>query len=181
MPRKKTAQPAPEPTDAEVAALQAEARKLAEVGDVATHFKLRDAAQSPDSPYARRAALEDEKRAAKAEVERVAALIEETDREVMALMEASGVASVKTKDYSLTLDRKLWASAGEGAPAALHDLGLDELVKPESVNAQTITAYVRELERQAEKEGVELSDLLPPELAPHVKVSEVFKVAVRKA
>ena len=75
---------------------------------------------------------------------------------------------------TLHIHKQLWARAKDGdmaaAAAALKEIGLGEFVK-ESFNVQTLSAYVRERERENEP--------LPEEFIAHIDVQEEVTVRGR--
>ena len=100
---------------------------------------------------------------------------EERDGQELKLLDAfraEGVQSIKTKEGLAYLRRDLWSSLT--APAEqLQGTCLEWLLKP-SVNTQTLSATVREWERDADD-----LPILPEEVKDLIKVTEVFKVGVR--
>lgn len=88
----------------------------------------------------------------------------------------NGVQNLQIAGATLCLHPQLWARVADGkqaeASAALESLGLGEMVKP-SINAQTLSAWVRE--RRDNKEAI------PPQLLDVLKISETVKMGVRKA
>jgi hypothetical protein len=78
------------------------------------------------------------------------------------------------------LDRKLWASAaGPELTNALKAAGFAAMVK-ETVNGQTLSAWVREFDPEAQLGPEEVIAKLPSVVQPYVKVAEVYKLQVRK-
>lgn len=122
-------------------------------------------------------------RAAKDAKESAESVLEERKRELadaeqnaLDEFERAGISQVKANGRTTFLRRDVYASVKEGRKPdvvrALRNLGLGDLVG-ESVNAQSLSAHVREQEK--------LGNALPPELAEHVTVSEVFRVRERAA
>lgn len=114
----------------------------------------------------RRRALEDEIQQLKEERRQ----IEETLLEELA---EAGVDQIKADGRTLYTRSEIWASAQDiGALRAYPDTA--PLIK-ETVNGQTLSAWVRELERTDEGDPV-----VPQELQDAIKVSKVYKIATRK-
>lgn len=90
-----------------------------------------------------------------------------------------GVRNIRITDedgqqHTVYYARTLWASSGgdmEQACAALKQANLGEFVR-EQFNVQQVSAYIREQEK--------LGEPLPPEVAEHIKVREVFSVKITK-
>lgn len=108
------------------------------------------------------------------------------ESELLPRMRDSGTQSIKIAGDTVYVERKLWGSAQDGNVAALNEalkeLGHGDMVK-ESVNAQTFSAYIREIEESVSDKPLPPEELIPklPELLrPVVKVSEVFKIRARK-
>lgn len=91
-----------------------------------------------------------------------------------------GVQRVTQGGRTVWLDRKLWAStAGPELPQALKAAGFPAMVK-ETVNGQTLSAWVREFDPDAELSPEEVVAKLPTEVQPYVRIAEVYKLQVRK-
>ena len=91
-----------------------------------------------------------------------------------------GVQRVTQGGKTVWLDRKLWASAaGPELPQALKLAGFPAMVK-ETVNGQTLSAWVREFDPEAELSPEEVITKLPEAVQPFVKIAEVYKLQVRK-
>ena len=94
------------------------------------------------------------------------------EQEVLAVFQAEGVQSIKTKEGLAYLSRTLWSSLA--APAEqLRGTCLEWLVKP-NVNTQTLSSTVREWIPQGED-----FPIIPKEVKDLIKITEVFKVGVR--
>ncbi len=87
----------------------------------------------------------------------------------------AGVQSTKFMDKTVYIHTQLWASVKEEskqiAAAVFKNNGLGDLVK-EAVNAQTLSAYFRELQKE-EKEG-------PIEIQEITKVTMESKLRIRR-
>jgi len=91
-----------------------------------------------------------------------------------------GVQRVTQGGRTVWLDRKLWASAaGPELPQALKLAGFPAMVR-ETVNGQTLSAWVREFDPEAELSPEEVITKLPEAVQPFVKIAEVYKLQVRK-
>ena len=108
------------------------------------------------------------------------------ESELLPRMRDSGTQSMKVAGTTVYVERTLWGSAKDGNTAglcmALKELDHGDMVK-EGVNAQTFSAYIRELEDAVSKIPLppeELIPRLPEKLQPYVHVSEVFKIRARK-
>lgn len=108
------------------------------------------------------------------------------ESELLPRMRDSGTQSMKVAGTTVYVERTLWGSAKDGNTAglcmALKELDHGDMVK-EGVNAQTFSAYIRELEDAVSKIPLppeELIPKLPEKLQPYVHVSEVFKIRARK-
>lgn len=103
---------------------------------------------------------------------------------LMPMFEKAGVQSVKlTKGESVYIRRDVWAGAGDGGPVmlmeALKSVGLGDMVK-EAVNTQTLSAWVREQEKEhfnGEKVTAEqLIAVLPEVVGAAIKVTEKYSL-----
>ena len=87
-------------------------------------------------------------------------------------MAGEGIQNCNVDGYTVYLQTQVWASLQDdriAAIAALKDAGLEDMVQ-ETVNSQTLSAWVREQE-----------DGVPESLKPHLRVNEVTKLRMRKA
>ena len=94
-----------------------------------------------------------------------------------------GMTRVAVGDTTLWLDHKIWASAGgdmEGAVEALKDAGEMDLVK-ESINRNTLSAWVREKAPSKLSSPEEIQAALPGGLSKAIKVTETNNIRVRKS
>ena len=89
--------------------------------------------------------------------------------------EQLGMENTRIDGTTVYVHRQTWAKpAGGDHPtlaAALKELGMPELAK-ETVNSQTLSAYVRELES--------VDEPLPDRLKPLIEISEVFSLRTRR-
>jgi len=96
---------------------------------------------------------------------------------------AEGMAKATVDGVTLWIDRKVWASAGgdmDGAVAALKKAGEGDMVK-ESINRQTLSAWVREQAPSKLSSPEEIQAALPGGLKDAIKVTETNNVRVRKS
>ena len=121
--------------------------------------------------------LHTEKRSAEARLKVIKDNIAVLEPMVSDILTEEGVQNVKIDNSMAYLHKELFASlvrdddnSHEAAHQALKDNGLDSMVK-EGVNAQTLKAYVTELDKAEEP--------VPEGLAPYLKISEVYRVRVR--
>jgi len=120
-----------------------------------------------------------------AEAERLTTLADDMEAELLEQFMQNGVQNVKTDDGTAFLRGQIWASYPESADqpgvrtydetnAALRVAGLASFVQ-ERFNAQTMSAWVRELPRD------ELDNpIMPPELEGKLSVATKFKIVVLK-
>jgi hypothetical protein len=84
---------------------------------------------------------------------------------------------------TLWLDHKVWASAGgdmDGAVSALREAGFNDLVK-ESINRNTLSAWVREQAPSKLSSPEEIQAALPAGVRDAIKVTETNNIRVRKS
>ena len=106
------------------------------------------------------------------------ALKEEADaleQEILEQFAAEGIDSVRIDGKTVYLHRTLWARTEkdvdrEAVCGALQEIGLGHFVS-ETYNANTLSAWMRDLDREGEE--------LPTELKGLVKGEEVYQVRVR--
>lgn len=122
-----------------------------------------------------------DKRRMEAGLEDLNKILAKMETDLLAEMGDQNVTSlrVKTEDgssFTLFPRRELWASCIPGHEQELNDglklIGYGDMVR-ETVNSQRLSAYVRELD------AAELP--LPTHIAGAVKVTEKFRVGVRRA
>ena len=121
-------------------------------------------------------ALEEQRRQLEAEVDTIKAEAAELEGRLLPQFEQSGTERIAIDGRTVYVERKLWAKAKDGdKPAvckALKRCRLGDYVE-ETFNTNSLSAYVRELDR----EGKPLS----PALAAVLDVSEVFKLRTRRS
>ena len=132
--------------------------------------------------------LDKERKGKEGDVEKIKKRMAELEPEIIKRFENAGMQSMKTKTgETCYIRRELWASAAEGAGELLLEvlkaIGLGDMVK-EKVNTQTLSAYVREAEKDLFNglavDPKELVAALPATLQPALKVSQVFSLRTRK-
>lgn len=150
--------------------------------------------KATESTMVRRARLEEQRRELKGNLKKVEEEIKEADEQLLDELAEIGVDSVRVPPYTFYVKRELWASAEDHTKTvkALYSYGMEDYVTPERVNTQTISSYVRELERdtlrELQEQGIDqgpsltlLQSTLPIGLRESLKLAELFKVGVRRA
>ena len=121
-------------------------------------------------------ALEERRKQLEAEVETIKAESSELEVRLLPQFEQSGTERIAIDGRTVYVERKLWAKAKDGdKPSvckALKRCRLGDYVE-ETFNTNSLSAYVRELDR----EGKQLSAAL----ATVLDISEVFKLRTRKS
>lgn len=113
----------------------------------------------------------------KAQMESIKDEADGLQHELMEQFGQDGVSSINVDGVTVYLHRQLWAGAADGVPKdtvveVLKSVGLGHFVT-ESFNVQTLSSYVRDLEREEEP--------LPDELADVINVREVYGIRTRRA
>jgi len=121
-------------------------------------------------------ALEERRRKLEAEIDTVKAEAAELEELLLPQFEQSGMERVAIDGRTVYVERKLWAKAKDGDKAsvckALKRCRLGDYVE-ETFNTNSLSAYVRELDREGRP--------LPPSLREVLEVSEVFKLRTRRS
>jgi hypothetical protein len=120
-------------------------------------------------------ALEERRRQLEAEIDTIKAEATELEERLLPQFEQSGMERVSIDGRTVYVERKLWAKAKDGdKPAVCKALNcrLGDYVE-ETFNTNSLSAYVRELDREGRT--------LPPSLAAVLDVSEVFKLRTRRS
>ncbi len=120
-------------------------------------------------------ALTAEKRDLEASLRRIQDSLNQLEPTLAEAFAEDGVQHVNMDGYTIYLQQELWASPAEGNYDRLCDelVGNDlESMVQRRVNAMTLSAYVREVRRKGEN--------LPEGLAATIKISEAYRVRVRK-
>ena len=105
------------------------------------------------------------------------------EKKILEEFASEGMTRAAVDGVTLWLDHKIWASAGgdmDGAVAALKDAGEDDLIK-ESINRNTLSAWVRERAPSKLSSPEEIQAALPGELSKAIKVTETNNIRVRKS
>lgn len=122
--------------------------------------------------------LNAEKLRLEADLKDVKKELADVEQQVLDEYAETGTQRLTVDGTTVYQSRKLWASKRDDVPAddlaaALDEVGQGHLVTRNSVNGQTLSAWVRELE--------EAGDPIPPEVERLVKVSETYRLGFRRA
>lgn len=121
-------------------------------------------------------ALEERRRQLEAEVDAVKAEAAQLEELLLPQFEQAGLERVSIDGRTVYIERKLWAKAKDGDKAAvckaLKRCRLGDYVE-ETFNTNSLSAYVRELDREDRP--------LPPNLREVLEISEVFKLRTRRS
>ena len=117
------------------------------------------------------AALTAERRKLESEVNAIKRDLADREAKLVEAFGEAGIQNIKTASgQTVYLNREIFARlAGdqEEAHAAFRQAGLGDLIK-EVINAQTLRAYVREMD-----------EALPEGLQPYIDVTEVYRMRMR--
>lgn len=127
-------------------------------------------------------ALEKRRRKLEAELGRIKTDLATTEPMALEWMSSNGIDSCVVEDMTAYVKRELWAKRPDDVSAeelceGLTAAGLEEFVHP-ATNMQTLSGYVRELDKDKDDPMEELQ--LPPELDGLLEVSERFRLRTRK-
>jgi hypothetical protein len=121
-------------------------------------------------------ALEERRRQLEAEIDAIKAEAAQLEESLLPQFEQTGLEKVSIDGRTVYIERKLWAKAKDGDKAAvckaLKRAHLGDYVE-ETFNTNSLSAYVRELDREGRP--------LPPSLREVLEVSEVFKLRTRRS
>ncbi|HLH16240.1 MAG TPA: hypothetical protein VKX45_03425 [Bryobacteraceae bacterium] len=121
-------------------------------------------------------ALEERRRQLEAEVDTIKSEAAELEQHLLPQFEQEGFEKISIDGRTVYIERKLWAKAKDGNKAAvckaLRRAHLGDYVE-ETFNTNSLSAYVRELDREDRP--------LPPTLREVLEVSEVFKLRTRRS
>lgn len=121
-------------------------------------------------------------RAREGEIDELKKRAQKLEGSLVSNMVNAGIQRTTVDGHTVWVDRKLWASAG-GETAllveALKAAGCGDLVK-ESYNATALSSWVREHDPEKSTPPEEVIQRLPETVRPHIKVSEVIKLQVKK-
>jgi hypothetical protein len=133
--------------------------------------------------------LEEMRKSREGEIDEIKKEVAELEPQIMERFENAGMQSMKSKQGTVIyIRRDLWAGAKEGAEVllleALKSVGLGDMVK-EKVNTQTLSAYIREQEKDQFGANVsakpeEIIGVLPEGLREAVNITEKFSLRTRK-
>jgi hypothetical protein len=138
--------------------------------------------------FASYAQLIDERRELSTQLKAVEVQIEKLTPRLMNYFETNGIQSLRVNGVTIFLRRELWARpkvAGDRHRVclALQNAGLGHFVEP-NYNAQTLSAWVRNLEdehaEEIASEGKTVADFLPPGVAVLLNVEPNWKIQGRK-
>lgn len=125
------------------------------------------------------ARLDTRKRRLKERLERVTAECERAEQALKLQFEQVGQTRARAYNRTFYLKREVWASIDPlhttEAYKALRALELDWMIK-ETVNSQTLSAWVRE---QPEDENME--HIVPAKLRPYLRVNDDYRVRTVKS
>lgn len=133
--------------------------------------------------------LDEQRKKKEADVESIKDRLKELEPQIMERFENAGMQSMKSKQgTTLYIRRELWAGAAEGAEVLLLErlkaIGLGDMVK-EKVNTMTLSAYVREVEKETFNGQTvkpdEILKALPEPLQAAVSLNEKFSLRTRKS
>ena len=115
----------------------------------------------------------EQRRKIDAESKRLATDIAALDEKLVEAFAQAGIQNIKTKNgQTVYLNREVFAKLigdHKKALTAFRRAGLSDFVK-ETVNSQTLRAYVREMD-----------EVLPKGLQPYIDVTEVFRMRMRSS
>jgi DNA-binding ferritin-like protein len=132
--------------------------------------------------------LDEQRKGKEGEVDKIKERMAELEPVILERFENAGMQSMKSKmGATIYIRRELWSGAAEGSEVllleVLKSIGMGDLVK-EKVNTQTLSAYVREVEKEtfngAAVDPNELIKALPEQLQPVLKVTQKFSLRTRR-
>lgn len=132
--------------------------------------------------------LDEQRKGKEGEVDKIKERIAALEPQILERFENAGMQSMKSKmGQTIYIRRELWSGAVEGAEVllleVLKSIGLGDMVK-EKVNTQTLSAYVREVEKNvfngSAVDPTELIKVLPETLQPVLKVTQKFSLRTRR-
>jgi len=133
--------------------------------------------------------LDEQRKGKEGEIDKLKERMAELEPQIMERFENAGMQSMKSKHGTVIYVRRdLWAGAKEGADVllleSLKSVGLGDMVK-EKVNTQTLSAYIREQEKEHFGQNIsakpnEIIDVLPEPLRAAVAITEKFSLRTRK-
>lgn len=119
--------------------------------------------------------LTKDKRLLENNLKAVKALIADKEPEILEHFAKYGLQNLNQEGVTIYVKRDQWAAREKGVETeqviqALHDAGLSEFAAPK-VNTQSLSAYLRELDRDGEA--------FPNELEGIIKLTETYKIGSR--
>ena len=133
--------------------------------------------------------LEEQRKGKEGEIDKIKERLAELEPVLLERFEHAGMQSMKSQQGTVIYVRRdLWAGAKEGEEVgllvALKEVGLGDMVK-EKVNTQTLSAYVREEERDQFGSSVkatpeEIVGVLPAALRNVLAVTERYSLRTKK-
>ena len=132
--------------------------------------------------------LDAARKAKEGEVDAIKEELAQLEPQIMERFENAGMQSMKSSNgVTVYIARQVWASPREGNHAglvsALQSIGLNDMVKTQC-NTQTLSAYVREVEKEIFGENSSPDDLikkLPEAIQPFIAITEKFAIKARKS
>ena len=120
--------------------------------------------------------FEERRRQLEAEIDAVKAEATQLEEALLPQFEQGGLEKVSIDGRTVYLERKLWAKAKDGDKGAvckaLKRAHLGDYVE-ETFNTNSLSAYVRELDREGKPLGPSLREVL--------EISEVFRLRTRRS
>ena len=131
--------------------------------------------------------LNEQKKSAEENLDELKSKLKVLETELLDRFERASIDRMGSNGHTLYIHRQLWAKNEVDAPytvLALKAAGLDDLVEEKS-NSQRVSAYVREIAKEHEINGIPLTPeqirtFLPESLQPALSVTENITLRVRK-
>ena len=132
--------------------------------------------------------LHTEKKITESALERITAEVKALEEELLPLFEQGSVDRMGALGKTVYIHRQLWPRntvSSETTTAALKASGLDALVR-EKYNSNSLAAYVREVRKEHEVDGLPLNceqvrEFLPKPLQGAIEVTEKIGLRVRSS
>jgi hypothetical protein len=132
--------------------------------------------------------LDVEKRKIKLRLKAIEAEMDALQDPIKEMFEQMEMTNTKIGDVTVYLKRDIWVGranedvTGEQLASALRAGGLEDYVRSENMNIQSISAWLREQLRDSGiAEPGDLRELMPVDLRPLIKISDNFSVSTRKS
>lgn len=133
--------------------------------------------------------LDEQRKGKEGEIDKIKERMTELEPQIMERFENAGIQSMKSKQGTVIyIRRDLWSGAKDGADVllleALKSVGLGDMVK-EKVNTSTLSAYVREQEKEQFGANVtaspeEIIGVLPEALRGAIAITERFSLRTKR-